>query len=163
MRVSIEGHLAEQEARTFVNIQAQAVPRLDHVVHVHFRVAMLSIKNFKEEREIVRARGAQSKIFDRSDLLFESSLQFLFLERLLAAKFDDAGLPRAFFLLLHDRTPRFLSLFWPHDIDALRSDSKTQSHAAQHTQNPVSHVRQNESDISASLENRRELRHRQRG
>src|SRR6266404_2312927 len=109
MRVSIESHLAQQETRTFVDVQTQAVSRFNHVVHVHFRVAMLSIKHLNEEREIIRACGAQSKIFDRSDLLFESSLQVLFLERLLAAKFDDAGLPCAFFLLLDDRTPCLLS------------------------------------------------------
>src|SRR5882757_6281349 len=130
-------------------------------MHVHFGVAMLSIKHFKEERQIVRARGAQSKIFDRSNLLFESDAQFVFLERLLAAKFNDAGLLGAFFLLLHDRTPRFLSLFWPHDIDALRCDLKSQRDGAEQEENPVSHVSENESDISASLENRRELRHRQ--
>ena len=123
MRVSIEDHLAQQETRTFVDVQTQAVARFNHVVHVHFRVAMLSIKHFKEKREIVRACRAQSKIFDRSDLLFESNAQFLFLERLLAAKFDDAGPLGAFFLLLHDRPPRLLLLFRSHNINgALRCD-----------------------------------------
>src|SRR6516162_3611478 len=121
---------------------------------------MLSIKHFKEEREIVRARGAQSKIFDRSDLLFQSNPEVLFLERLVAAKFDDAGLLRAFFLLLHDRTPRFLSLLRPHNINALCGDLKSQYHGAQREQNPVTHVSENESDISASLENLREPRRR---
>jgi hypothetical protein len=83
---------------------------------------MLSIKHFKEEREIVRARGAQSKIFDRSDLLFESNAQFLFLKRLLAAEFDDAGPFGPFFLLLHNRSPRLLLIFWSHNIYALRCD-----------------------------------------
>src|SRR5438552_1862669 len=122
---------------------------------------MLSIKYFKEECEIVRARRAQSKIFDRSDLLFESDAQFVFLECLLAAKFNDAGLLGAFFLLLHDRTPRLLSLFWPHHIDALRCDLKSQCHGAEQEENPVSHVSENESDISASLESRREHRRHQ--
>jgi hypothetical protein len=120
---------------------------------------MLSIKHFKEEREIVRARRAQPKIFDRSDLLFESGLQFLFFERLLAAKFDDAGLLGAFFLLFHDRPPRFLSLFWSHNINcALRCDFKSQGQGAEREKDSVSHVSENESDISASLENPREHR-----
>jgi hypothetical protein len=37
---------------------------------------------------------------------------------------------------------------------------KSQCHGAEQEENPVSHVSENESDISASLENRRELRHR---
>src|SRR6476659_8906335 len=117
MRVSVEDYLANRETLTLLNDQTPSVPRFNHVVHVHFRVAMLSIKHFKEKREIVRACGAQSKIFDRSDLLFESNAQFLFLERLLAAKFDDAGPLGAFFLLLHDRPPRFLLIFWSHNIN----------------------------------------------
>ena len=91
-------------------------------MHVHFCVAVLSIKDFEEEREIVRACRAQSKIFYCSDLLFESDAQFLFVERLLAAKFNDAGLLGAFFLLFHNRSPRLLLIFWPHNIDALRCD-----------------------------------------
>src|SRR5438132_12964998 len=141
MRVSIEDHLAQQETRTFVDVQTQAVCRFHHVVHVHFRVAMLSIKDFKEEREIIGARGTQSTIFDRSDLFLESDAQFLFLERQLAAKFDDAGLLGAFFLLLHDRPPLFLSLFWSHNIDALRCNFKSQGHGAEREEDPVSHVR----------------------
>ena len=109
---------------------------------------MLSIKHLNEEREIVRACGAQSKIFDRSDLLFESDLQFLFLERLLAAKFNDAGSLGAFFLLLHDRSPRLLLIFWSHNINrALRCDFKSEGHGAEREENPVSHVSENESDI----------------
>src|SRR5206468_2461887 len=161
MRVSIEDDLAQQETRTFVDVQTQAVARFNNVVHVHFRVAMLSIKHFKEKREIVRACGAQSKIFDRSDLLFESNTQFLFLERLLAAKFDDAGLLGAFFLLLHNRPPRLLLVFWSHNIHALRCDFKSEGHGAEREEDPVSHVSENESDISACLENRRELRRHQ--
>ena len=83
---------------------------------------MFPVKNFEKKREIVRACGAQSKIFDRSDLLFESDAEFVFLERLLAAKFNDAGLLGTLFLLLHDRTPRLLLIFWSHHIDALRCD-----------------------------------------
>ena len=123
MRVSIEDDLAQQETRTFVDVQAQAVARFNHVVHVHFRVAMLSIKHFKEKREIVGACRAQPKIFDGRDLLFESNAEVLFLERLLAAKFDDAGPPGAFFLLLHDGPPRLLLLFRSHNINGgLRCD-----------------------------------------
>jgi len=122
---------------------------------------VLSIKDFEEEREIVRACGAQSKIFDCSDLLFESDAQFLFVERLLAAKFNDAGLLGAFFLFFHDRPPRLLLIFWPHDIDALRCDLKGESHGAERKEDSVSHVSENESDILASLENRREHRRHQ--
>src|SRR5439155_20478208 len=162
MRVSIEGHLAQQETRTLVDVQTQAISRFNHVVHVHFCVTMLSIKHFKKEREIVRARGAQSKIFDRSDLLFQSDAQIFFLALLLTAKFNYAGLLGAFFLLLHERPPRFLLVFWSHNIDgALRCDFKSQGHGAEREKDSVSHVSENESDILASLENRRELRHRQ--
>src|SRR5262249_16111790 len=111
MRVPIEDHGAYEETRTFVDIQAQAVPRFNHVVHVHFRVAVFPVKNFEKKREVVRACGTQSKIFDCSDLLVESGAQVLFLERLLAAKFDDAGPLGAFFLLLHDPPTRSLSVF----------------------------------------------------
>src|SRR4029077_5848391 len=162
MRISVKDHLAQQETRTFVDVQTQAVARFNHVVHVHFRVAMLSIEHFKEEREIVGACGAQSKIFDRSDLLFESNAQFLFLERLLAAKFDDAGPLGAFSLLLYDRPPRLLLIFRSHNINcALRCDFKSENHRAEREEDAVSHVSENESDISVSLENRRELRRRQ--
>src|SRR4029077_17880466 len=119
-------------------------------------------KHFKEKREIVGACGTQSKIFDRSKLLFESNAQFLFLERLLAAKFDDAGPLGAFFLLLHDRPPRLLLLFRSHNINgALRYDFKSENHHAEREEDSVSHVSENESDTLVSLENRRELRHRQ--
>ena len=162
MRVSIEDHLAQHETRTFVNVQTQAVARFNHVLHVHFRVAMLSIKHFKEKREIVGARRTQSKIFDRSDLLFETKAQVLFLERLLAAKFDDAGPLGAFFLLLHDGPPRLLLLFRSHNINGtLRCDFKSKKHRAEGEEDSVSHVSENESDISVSLENRRELRRHQ--
>jgi hypothetical protein len=123
---------------------------------------VLSIKHFKEEREIVGAGGTQSKIFDRSDLLFERDAQFLFLERLLAAKFDDAGLLGAFFLLLHDRPPRLLLIFWSRHINGtLRRDFEGDGYCAEREEDAVSHVSENESDISASLENRHELQHRQ--
>src|SRR5204863_9110189 len=158
MRVSIEDDLAYEKTRTFVNVQTQAVPRFNHVVHVDFRVAVFPVKNFEEKREIVRAFGAQSKIFDRSDLLFESDAEFVFLECLLAAKFNDAGLLGALFLLLHDRTPRLLLIFWSHDIDALRCDFQSQGHGAEQEEDSVSHVSENESDILASLENRHEHR-----
>src|SRR6266550_1983344 len=139
MRVSIEDHLAQQETWTFVDVQTQAVAGFNHVVHVHFRVAMLSIKHFKEKREIVGACGAQSKIFDRRELLFESNAQFLFLERLLAAKFDDAGPLGAFFLLLHDCSPRLLLIFWSHNINgALRCDFKSENHCAEPEEDSVS-------------------------
>src|SRR5262249_53495989 len=160
MHVSIEDHPAQEETRTFVDIQTQAVPRFNHVVHVHFRVAMLSIKHFKEEREIVGARGAQSEILDRSDLLFESDAQFFFLERRPAAEIDDAGPLGAFFLLLHDRPPLFLSLFWSHYIDALRCYFKGEGNGTERKEDSVSHVSENESDTSVSLENRHEHRRR---
>src|SRR6185369_11415026 len=152
MRISIEDDLAQQETRTFVDVQTQAVARFNHVVHVHFRVAMLSIKHFNEKREIVGACRAQSKIFDRSDLFFESNAQFLFLERLLAAKFDDAGPLGALFLLLHDRPPRLLLLFRSDNINgALRCNFKSENHRAEREEDSVSHVSENESDISVSL------------
>src|SRR5262245_43601112 len=131
MCVSIENYLAQEETRAFVDVQTQAVSRFNHVVDVHFRVAMLSIKNFEKEREIVGARGTQSKIFDRGDLLFEGDAQFLFIERLLAAKFDDAGPLGTFFLLLHDRPPRLLLLFWTHNINALSCDTGCKNHCAE--------------------------------
>src|SRR6476646_10281409 len=61
MRISVKDHLAQQETRTFVDVQTQAVARFNHVVHDHFRVAMLSIKHFKEKREIVGACRANPK------------------------------------------------------------------------------------------------------
>src|SRR5215471_19257859 len=131
MCVSIEDHLAQKKTRTFVDVETQAVTRFNHVMHVDFRVAMLSIKHFKKERQIVRACGTQSKIFDRSDLLFESGPQFLFLERLVAAKFDDAAPLGAFFLFLHDRPPRFLLVFWSYDIDALSCDRDCKNDCAE--------------------------------
>src|SRR4029079_14323503 len=162
MRVSIEDHLAQQETRTFVDVQTQAVARFNHVLHVHFRVAMLSIKHFKEKSEIVGACGAQPKIFDRGELLFESNAQLLFFERLLAAKFDDAVPLGAFFLLLHDGPPRLLLLFRSHNINgALRYDFKSQGYCAERQEDSVSHVSENESGTSASLENRHELRRHQ--
>ncbi len=83
-------------------------------------------------------------------------------ERLLAAKFDDAGPLGAFFLLLHDRPPGLLLLFRSHNINgALRCDFKSENHRAEAEENSVSHVSENESDTSASLENRRELRRHQ--
>src|SRR5262249_29334208 len=141
MRVPIEDHGAYEETRTFVDIQTQAVPRFNHVVYVHFHVAVFPVKNFQKKCEVVRACGTQSKIFDCSDLLFESGPQFLFLERLLAAKFDDAGPLGAFFLLLPPRPPLSLSLFWSHNIDALRCDLKGEGRGTEGGKDPVSHVR----------------------
>ena len=57
MHVSIEDHSAQHELWTFSNIQTQSIRRFDHVVHVHFRVAVFPVKNFEEEGQIVRARG----------------------------------------------------------------------------------------------------------
>src|SRR5438093_5636761 len=102
---------------------------------------MLSIKHFKKEREIVRACGAQSKIFDRSYLLLESDAQVLFLKRLLPAKFNDAGALGAFFLLFHDRPPCLLLIFWSDNVDALRCDLTSEDHGAQREEDAVSHVR----------------------
>src|SRR3954454_10549967 len=120
---------------------------------------MLSIKNFKEKREIIGARRTQSKIFDRSDLLFQTKPQILVRERLLAAKFDDAGPLGALFLLLHDCPPRLLLLFRPHNINgALRCDFKSENRRAQGEEDSVSHVSENESDTSVSPENPRALR-----
>src|SRR3954447_15185727 len=121
---------------------------------------MFPIKNFEEKREIVSACGAQSKIFDRSDLFFERDAQFLFLERLLAPKFNDTGLLRTFFLLLHDCPPRLLLILWSHNINcALSVNFKGQGHGAEQEEDSVSHVSENELDILASLENRHEPRH----
>ena len=53
-RVSVEKHRLQHEARAFRDVQTQSIRRFNHVVHVHFRVAVLSIKNLKEECEIVR-------------------------------------------------------------------------------------------------------------
>src|SRR5437763_15401921 len=162
MRVSIEDHLAQHETRTFVDVQTQPVARFNHVVHVHFRIAMFSIEHFEKKREIVRARRTQSEIFDRSDLLFQTEAQVLVRERLLAAKFDDAGPLGAFLLLLHDGPPRLLLLFWSHNINgALRCDLKSEDRHTQREEDAVSHVSENESDISVSLENPRELRRHQ--
>src|SRR4029077_5134781 len=114
------------------------------------------------KREIVRACRAQSIIFDRGELLFEGDAQVLFLERLLAANFEDAGTLGTFFLLLYDRSPRLLLIFWSHNINcALRDDFKSQDHGAEREEDPVSHVSENESGILASLENPRGLRRHQ--
>jgi len=81
---------------------------------------------------------------------------------LLAAKFDDAGPLGAFLLLLHNRPPGLLLLFGSHNINgALRCDFKSENHRAEGEENSVSHVSENESDTSVSLENRREPRRHQ--
>ena len=56
-RVSVEGHRVQHKPRTFRDVQAQSVRRFDHIVHVHFRVAVFSVKNFEEEGQIVRPSG----------------------------------------------------------------------------------------------------------
>src|SRR4051812_16118667 len=123
MRISIEDHLAQHETRTFVDVETQAVTGFNHVVHVYFRVAMLSIKHFEKKREIIGARRTQSKIFDRSYLLFEAEAQLFVRESLLAEKFDDAGPLGAFFLLFDHRSPRLLLLFGSDNVNgALRCD-----------------------------------------
>jgi hypothetical protein len=148
MRVSIEDHGAQQETRTFRDIETQAIRRFDRIMDVHLRVAMFAVKNFKEEGEIVGTRGAQSKIFDRGDLLFESGPQFLFVERLLTAKFDDAGALCAFFLFFYDCSPRSLLVFWSSDINgALRCDFKCEGQASKREKEPGSHLSENELDI----------------
>ena len=57
-RVSVEHHSAHQEAWTFGNVQTQSTRRFNHVVHVNFRVAVLSVKNFQKKGQIVCARRA---------------------------------------------------------------------------------------------------------
>src|SRR6478736_6500280 len=101
---------------------------------------MLSIKYFKEKREIVGARRTQSKIFDRRDLLFETNAQVFVRERLLAATFDNAGPLGAFFLLLHDRPPGLLLLCRSHNVDGARRCDKSEDHRAERKENSVSHV-----------------------
>src|SRR5947199_35777 len=70
MRVSMEDDLPQHKAWTFGNDQTHALRRFDDVMHVHFRIAVFPIKNFKEKGEVVCARGIQSKILNRSDLFF---------------------------------------------------------------------------------------------
>ena len=70
MRVSMEDDLPQHKSGTFGNVQTHAPRRFDDVMHVHFRVAVFSIKNFKEKGEVVCPRGIQSKILNRSDLFF---------------------------------------------------------------------------------------------
>ncbi len=145
MRISIKDHLAQEKTRAFIDVQTQALTRFNHVLHVHLCVAVLSIKYFQEERQIIGARRAQPEIFDRGDFLFERDAQFFFLERLFSAKFDDAGAFGSFFLLLHDRPARPLLLFWPHNINgALRCDFKSQGHCAEGEEDSVSHVSETE-------------------
>src|SRR4030095_9501326 len=138
--------------RTFIDVQTQAVRRFNRIVHVYFGIAVFPVENFEKKSEIVRACRTQSKIFDRSDLLFESGPQFLFLERLLAAKFNDAGLLRAFFLLLHDCPPLFLSLFWSHNIDALRCDVGCKNHCAENGNESRGHSERSEAKSKNPVE-----------
>jgi hypothetical protein len=69
---------------------------------------------------------------------------------LVTAKFNDARLLRALFLLFRNRLPRFLPFFGSRNIDgALCCDFKYEGQAAKTEQEPVSHLRhpnENESD-----------------
>ena len=57
-RVPIKHNRAQRKPRAFGNVQPQAAPRFNDVVHVHFRVAVLPIKNFEKEGQIVGASRA---------------------------------------------------------------------------------------------------------
>jgi hypothetical protein len=61
---------------------------------------------------------------------------------LLTAKFNDARLLRALFLLFHNGLPRFLLFFGPRNIDrSLRCDFQYEDHTAKTEQDPVPHLR----------------------
>jgi hypothetical protein len=117
-------------------------------MHVNFRVAVLSVENLKKKCQVVRARRAQPKILDRRDLFFQYDAQFLFIERLLAAKFDDARLLCALFLLFYDRLPRFLSLFGTLNICcALGYNFKCEGRTSEKEKDPALHLSETGSDI----------------
>ena len=125
---------------------------------------MFPVKNLEKKCEIIRSGRTQSKIVDRRNLLFQSGTQRLFIESLVAAKFDDARPLRAFFLLFHDRLARLLPFFRALHIDcALRRDFRCKGHAAETEKDPISHVSGTESDTLLSRDSRPQLRHRQRG
>src|SRR6266487_4806711 len=58
MRVSMENDRAQYKSGAFGNVQTHAPRRFDDVMHVYFRVAVFSIKNFKEKGEVVCPSGA---------------------------------------------------------------------------------------------------------
>src|SRR5437867_2864068 len=69
--VSMEDDRVQHESRTFSNIQPQPARRFDHVMYIHFRVAVFSIENFQKKGQVVRASRTQSKILDCGDLFFQ--------------------------------------------------------------------------------------------
>src|SRR5438132_13369298 len=75
------------------------------------------------------------------DLLLYDRTYLLFVKSLLAAKFDDARLLRALFLLFHDRLPSLLRLFGSCDVHALRRDFKCKGHASETEKDPALHLR----------------------
>src|SRR5438132_11833969 len=96
------------------------------------------------------------------DLLLYDRTYLLFVKSLLAAKFDDARLLRALFLLFHDRLSSLLRLFGSCDVHALRRDFKCKGHASETEKDPALHLSETESDTLLSRDNRRRLRYRQR-
>src|SRR5262249_40685185 len=62
VRVPVEDDIAHRKLWTLVDIQTQATRRFDRVMNIHLCVAVLSVENFKKERQIIRARRIQPKI-----------------------------------------------------------------------------------------------------
>src|SRR5438874_7544266 len=89
---------------------------LDSVAHAHLRVTMLPVKQFEKKCRVIAARGGETEIVNRRDLLFQFRTQLLLAESRLPAKLDHAGVLCLLLLLLLDRPLGLVLLFRLRDL-----------------------------------------------
>jgi hypothetical protein len=92
----------ERDQRAFVNIEPQAVARLNGVAHADLGVAVLAIKELEEKGGVIAARRGEAVVIDRGDLLLQLGAQLFFGKGALPVELDHAGALRLFLLLLLD-------------------------------------------------------------
>src|SRR5437588_12818210 len=89
---------------------------LDSVTHAHLGVTMLPVKELEKKCRVIAARGGETEIVNRRDLLLQLRSQLLLAESRLPAELDDAGVLCLLLLLLLDRPLGLVFLFRPRDF-----------------------------------------------
>src|ERR1700674_3010437 len=102
MLVADEIHESQRDERAFGDIEPEVIAGLYGVTHAYLGVAVLPVKQFEKKCRVIAARGSETEIVDRRDLLLQLRAEVLLAESGLPAELDHAGVLRLLLLLLLD-------------------------------------------------------------